>query len=111
MSRKTIVVYECDRCGKRMDSPYVSFTMKRNSVIFNEEIDFANKDLCVDCFDKITFLMNNPDAMVVSTSSCVFSSENLSKNVKKPTEKDFGPFTVTCKDSTSISDHLDVTCI
>lgn len=55
-----------------MESPYVSFTMKRNSVVFNEEIDFANKDLCVDCFDKITFLMNNPDAMVVSTSSRFF---------------------------------------
>lgn len=98
MSRETVVVYKCDRCGKRMESPYASFTLKRNGVIFNEEIDFANKDLCVDCFDKITFLMNNPDAMVVSTSSCVFSSEVLNKNVKKATEKDFGPFHVTCEE-------------
>lgn len=100
MSRKSIIVYECDRCGKRMESPYVSFTMKRNSVIFNEEIDFANKDLCVDCFDKITFLMNNPDAMVVSTSPRTFSSKISENNinVKKVTEKDFGPFTVTTKE-------------
>lgn len=98
VSRKSIIVYECDRCGKRMESPYVSFTMKRNSVVFNEEIDFANKDLCVDCFDKITFLMNNPEAMVISTSSRIFSHENLNNNVKKVTEKDFGPFTVTTKE-------------
>lgn len=99
VSRKSIIVYECDRCGKRMESPYVSFTMKRNSVVFNEEIDFANKDLCVDCFDKITFLMNNPDAVVISTSSCTFSSKiSGNVNVKKVTEKDFGPFTVTTKE-------------
>lgn len=69
MSRETVVVYKCDRCGKRMESPYASFTLKRNGVIFNEEIDFANEDLCVDCFDKITFLMNNPDANVYNTTN------------------------------------------
>lgn len=80
-----------------MESPYVSFTMKRNSVVFNEEIDFANKDLCVDCFDKITFFMNNPDAVVINTSPYIIDNSNI--NVKKRvTDKDFGPFTVTCKE-------------
>lgn len=69
VSRETVVVYKCDRCGKRMESPYASFTLKRNGVIFDEETDFANKDLCADCFDKISFLFNNKNANVYDTTN------------------------------------------
>ena len=102
MSRETIVVYKCDRCGKRMDSPYASFNLKRNNVVFNENIDFANKDLCVDCFDKIASFMDDPKAMIFTTSAHI-------------TVEDM-PVSATCKQNFSagndpLNKHLNVTCV
>lgn len=91
VSRETVVVYKCDRCGKRMDSPYANFTLKRNNVVLKEEIDFVNKDLCADCFDKIASLMDDSEAMIVTTSS----------RVVKQLVKNYTPFTINCGDTIS----------
>lgn len=60
MSKEVITVYKCDRCGKRMDSPYAILTLKRAESNLGIG-DYINKDLCADCYDKISFLFDHKD--------------------------------------------------
>lgn len=68
MSKELITIYKCDRCGKQMDSQYAILTLKHAGCnLYND--DCINKDLCADCYDKISFLFNNKDTNVYGTTS------------------------------------------
>lgn len=64
MSKELTTIYKCDRCGKQMESQYAILTLKRAGYD-----DFINKDLCVDCFDKVSKLITDKKAMVVTVDS------------------------------------------
>lgn len=68
VSKELITVYKCDRCGKQMDSQYAILTLKRAGESLSGQ-DFVNQDLCVDCFDKISLVMEDSKAMIVHTES------------------------------------------
>lgn len=68
VSKEVITVYKCDRCGKQMDSPYAILTLKHAECTLDKD-SCINKDLCADCYDKISFLFNNKNAIVCDTTS------------------------------------------
>lgn len=68
VSKELITVYKCDRCGKQMDSQYAILTLKHAGDSLGVG-DYVNKDLCVDCYDKISRLMDDDDAMIVVTKN------------------------------------------
>ena len=68
MSKELITIYKCDRCGKQMDSSYATLTLKHAGCNLSVG-DYINKDLCADCYDKISFLFNHKSANVYDTTS------------------------------------------
>lgn len=78
VSKELITVYKCDRCGKQMDSQYAILTLKHAGITLSND-DLINKDLCVDCFDKISKLVNDKKAMIVSTEG--FTVKDFYKDV------------------------------
>ena len=68
VSKELITIYKCDRCGKQMDSQYAILTLKRAGCSLGED-DLINQDLCVNCFDEISALMNDSEAMLITTAN------------------------------------------
>lgn len=68
MSKEMITIYKCDRCGKQMESPYAILTLKHVGCTLDND-SYINKDLCADCYDKISFLFDHKDAIVCGTTS------------------------------------------
>jgi hypothetical protein len=62
-----------------MDSQYAILTLKRAGCSFGED-DLINQDLCVDCFDKISTLMNDNEAMVVTLGDYITAKDCMPKN-------------------------------
>ena len=61
VSKELITVYKCDRCGKQMESQYAILTLKHIGCNLRDD-DYIDKDLCANCYDKISFLFSNKDA-------------------------------------------------
>lgn len=68
VSKELITVYKCDRCGKQMESQYAILTLKHVGLNLRVD-DYVNKDLCVDCYDKISRLMEDAKAIIINTEN------------------------------------------
>jgi hypothetical protein len=51
-----------------MEFQYAILTLKHAGCALNND-DLMNQDLCLDCYDKISFLFNNKNANVFDTTS------------------------------------------
>ena len=114
MSKELTTIYKCDRCGKQMESQYAILTLKHAGYD-----DFINKDLCVDCFDKISKLINDKKAMIITMDNSWFTIRDSSKDVaplergtyitwtgNDPMNKQSGTWKTD-----PLNKHLDVTCL
>lgn len=106
MSKEVTTIYKCDRCGKRMGSPYAILTLKHAGCNLDKD-SCINKDLCADCYDKISFLFNNEDANVYDTTSSWVSTSPITVS-DTPVEQarhyvDWG--------NDILNKHLNATCV
>lgn len=110
MSKELITVYKCDRCGKQMDSQYAILTLKHVGISLVKD-DYINKDLCADCFNKISALMNDDKATIVSTTAVV-KDWITTKDLFVPYSEDVSPLKrgtyVTWTNNDPLNKHLDV---
>ena len=125
VSKELITRYKCDRCGKQMDSQYAILTLKRAGCSLGED-DFINQDLCVDCFNMISAVMNDNEAMLITTANignyitakdCMPKNSNIDYRSKdRPTLADnpivtWNGANVTWTNDDVLNKHLNVTSV
>lgn len=91
-----------------MDSQYAILTLKYAGCNLNND-DLINKDLCVDCFDKISKFMEDSKAMVVSlkdSSNWVTIKDSMKQIDNHLFNKQSGAWKTE-----PLNKHLDVTCV
>lgn len=119
VSKKMVPVYECDRCGKQMEVPYGSISLKRSGVTLERD-SIINKDLCEDCFKLFTKLFGIHKAAIVNLDQTVttvnspFNGECDSckdtSHVAWLNENSLNKQSGTWK-TEPLNKHLNVTCI
>jgi DNA-directed RNA polymerase subunit RPC12/RpoP len=73
VSKELITIYKCDRCGKQMQSQYATLSLKHAGIVLGKD-DLINKDLCIDCYDKMRLLFMDKDMMIINPKSCLAAS-------------------------------------
>lgn len=95
-----------------MKSQYAILTLKHVGLVSVPD-DYVNKDLCVDCYDKISKLMDDDKAMIVSTKGSWITVKD--SGVIDSSPKDVSPLErgtyVTWTGNDPLNKHLDVTCV